>query len=53
MVKKGKASQKEPSVKVGTLKVKKESVKQLTPKDSKQIKGGICGRPKSQCSALD
>jgi len=50
MVKKGKTSQKGSSVKVGKLKVKKESVQQLTGKEAKQIKGGICGRPKSQCS---
>ena len=41
MVTKNKTDEKKGKVKVGKLKVNKETVKDLSPSDRKQIRGGI------------
>lgn len=45
MVTKSKAGQKKSKVKVGKLKLNKETVKDLTGKEKKQIKGGANPTP--------
>jgi hypothetical protein len=40
MVTKSKAEEKKGKLKVGNLQLKKETVKNLTPQESKKIKGG-------------
>ena len=41
MVAKGKKGEKKGKVNVGKLKLNKETVKDLTPRERKQIKGGV------------
>lgn len=45
MVIKSKAEEKKGKIKVGNLKLKKETVKNLTPQESKKIKGGASDHP--------
>jgi hypothetical protein len=45
MVTKNKAEGKKGKIKVGNLKLKKETVKNLTPQESKKIKGGASDHP--------
>jgi hypothetical protein len=44
MVTKSKAGQKKGKVKVGKMNLKKETVKDLTPGEKKQIRGGVCAQ---------